>query len=93
MCERLLRSFKYELPGSGANRFTVDPGLIENPEKRLAELLEQGQRALAEELAAMVMAGLDAGAEGEQRDEDGDQQGDVRAADEVERLVDEVARC
>jgi endopeptidase Clp ATP-binding regulatory subunit ClpX len=54
VCERLLRSFKYELPGSGANRFTVDPGLIENPEKRLAELLEQGQRALAEELAAVA---------------------------------------
>ena len=48
--ERLLRSFKYELPGSGINRFTVDLSLIADPEKRLAELLEQGQRALAEEL-------------------------------------------
>ncbi|MGA3171049.1 MAG: AAA family ATPase [Chthoniobacteraceae bacterium] len=54
VCERLLRSFKYELPGSGVNRFTVDMGLIENPDKRLAELLEQGQRALAEELAAVA---------------------------------------
>jgi endopeptidase Clp ATP-binding regulatory subunit ClpX len=54
VCERLLRSFKYELPGSGVNRFTVDVVLIENPEKRLAELLEQGQRALAEELAAVA---------------------------------------
>jgi endopeptidase Clp ATP-binding regulatory subunit ClpX len=54
VCELLLRSFKYELPGSGVNRFTVDVGLIENPEKRLAELLEQGQRALAEELAAVA---------------------------------------
>ena len=54
VCELLLRSFKYELPGSGVNRFTVDPGLIENPGKRLAELLEQGQRALAEELAAVA---------------------------------------
>jgi len=51
VCERLLRSFKYELPGSGVNRFTVDVGLIGNPEKRLAELLEQGQRAITEELA------------------------------------------
>jgi endopeptidase Clp ATP-binding regulatory subunit ClpX len=50
VCERLLRSFKYELPGSGINRFTVDAALIANPEKRLAELLEQGQRAIAEEL-------------------------------------------
>jgi len=54
VCERLLRSFKYELPGSGVNRFTIDPGLIENPDKRLAELLEQGQRALTEELAAVA---------------------------------------
>jgi endopeptidase Clp ATP-binding regulatory subunit ClpX len=54
VCERLLRSFKYELPGSGVNRFTVDPGLIENPGKRLAELLEQGQRAIAQELAAVA---------------------------------------
>ncbi|HEX4085074.1 MAG TPA: AAA family ATPase [Chthoniobacteraceae bacterium] len=54
VCERLLRSFKYELPGSGVNRFTVDPVLIEDPDKRLAELLEQGQRAMAEELAAVA---------------------------------------
>jgi len=54
VCERLLRSFKYELPGSGVNRFTVDVGLIDDPEKRLTELLEQGQRALAEELAAVA---------------------------------------
>ncbi len=54
VCERLLRGFKYELPGSGVNRFTVDVGLIDNPEKRLGELLEQGQRALAEELGAVA---------------------------------------
>jgi len=54
VCELLLRSFKYELPGSGVNRFTVDLGLIADPEKRLAELLEQGQRALAEELGAVA---------------------------------------
>jgi hypothetical protein len=36
------------------NRFTVDVGLIDNPEKRLGELLEQGQRALAEELGAVA---------------------------------------
>jgi endopeptidase Clp ATP-binding regulatory subunit ClpX len=54
VCERLLRSFKYEIPGSGVNRFTVDMGLIGDPPKRLAELLEQGQRALAQELAAVA---------------------------------------
>jgi len=54
VCERLLRSFKYELPGSGVNRFTVDLALIDDPEKRLAELLEQGQRALEEELGAVA---------------------------------------
>ncbi len=42
VCERLLRSFKYELPGSGVNRFTVDLGLIENPEKRLGRIARAG---------------------------------------------------
>lgn len=54
VCERLLRSFKYELPGSGVNRFTVDLGLIDAPDKRLAELLVQGQQAMAEGLAAVA---------------------------------------
>ena len=54
VCERLLRSFKYELPGSGVNRITVDTGLIDQPDKRLAELLEQGHRAIAEDLAAVA---------------------------------------
>jgi endopeptidase Clp ATP-binding regulatory subunit ClpX len=54
VCERLLRGFKYELPGSGVNRFMVDVGLIDDPDKRLAELLDQGQKALAEELGAVA---------------------------------------
>jgi len=54
VCERLLRGFKYELPGSGVTRFTVDVELTENPDKRLAELMEQGQKAMAEELAAVA---------------------------------------
>ena len=31
VCERLLRDFKYELPGSGVNCFTVSPALIDHP--------------------------------------------------------------
>ena len=54
VCERLLRGFKYDLPGSGVNRFTVDVALIENPAARLAELLEQGQRHKVEELGAVA---------------------------------------
>jgi endopeptidase Clp ATP-binding regulatory subunit ClpX len=43
VCERILRNFKYELPGSGVVRFTVNAGLIENPGAALKRLLEEGR--------------------------------------------------
>ena len=39
VCERILRNFKYELPGSGVKRFTVDGLLIAEPSRVLQQLL------------------------------------------------------
>ena len=38
VCERILRDFKFELPGSGAAALRVDAALIERPVERLAEV-------------------------------------------------------
>lgn len=58
VCERLLRDFKFELPGSGVMSLRVDAGLIEDPAARLRGLLDSGRdeqarvlRAAAEEFA------------------------------------------
>src|SRR5581483_10897519 len=42
VCERILRQFKYELPGSGVTRFNVDADLIEQPDATLQKLLALG---------------------------------------------------
>lgn len=39
VCERILRNFKYELPGSDVRRFTVDALLIAEPQRTLQQLL------------------------------------------------------
>ena len=39
VCERILRDFKYELPGSEVKRFTVDGLLIAEPQRVLQQLL------------------------------------------------------
>lgn len=44
VCERILRDFKFELPGSGVNALRVDSSLIGNPEVRLVELRADGER-------------------------------------------------
>jgi len=44
VCERILREFKFELPGSGTNALRVDTALIEQPSARLAELRAGGAR-------------------------------------------------
>jgi endopeptidase Clp ATP-binding regulatory subunit ClpX len=41
--ERLLRDFKFEIPGSGVGRLRVDLELIERPDDRLRVLREQGR--------------------------------------------------
>ena len=54
VCERILRDFKFELPGSGATALRVDTPLIERPAERLSELRAGGERdrELAVRLAA-----------------------------------------
>ncbi|MGA1123746.1 MAG: AAA family ATPase [Chthoniobacterales bacterium] len=42
--ERILREFKFELPGSGVTALRVDAGLIERPLARLEELRAGGKR-------------------------------------------------
>ena len=54
VCERILRHFKYELPGSGVTRFTIDLKLIERPELALRTLLERGQEERTQALAAIA---------------------------------------
>ncbi|MEY3480830.1 MAG: hypothetical protein RIQ71_1605 [Verrucomicrobiota bacterium] len=44
VCERILREFKFELPGSGVTALRVDADLIDRPESRLAELRAGGER-------------------------------------------------
>jgi ATP-dependent protease Clp ATPase subunit len=43
VCERLLRDFKFELPGSGVTSLRVDMALIERPSERLAQLRASGE--------------------------------------------------
>jgi endopeptidase Clp ATP-binding regulatory subunit ClpX len=42
VCERILRDFKYELPGSGVTRFAVSEALIREPAETLRRLLAEG---------------------------------------------------
>jgi len=44
VCERLLRDFKFELPGSGVSALRINTALIERPLDRLAEVRAGGQR-------------------------------------------------
>jgi endopeptidase Clp ATP-binding regulatory subunit ClpX len=43
VCERLLRDFKFELPGTGVRSLRVDAALIDRPEDRLSELRASGR--------------------------------------------------
>ncbi len=54
ICEKLLRDFKFELPGSGVVELQVDEDLIDHPRERLAELLGQGRERLTQDLAGQV---------------------------------------
>ncbi len=51
VCERLLREFQYELPGSGATRLVVGKALTDDPSGALKALLAEGQTKLDEKLA------------------------------------------
>ncbi len=50
VCEKILRDFKYELPGSGVTHFAVDRALIEQSAETLKALLTAGGREKAREM-------------------------------------------
>lgn len=54
VCERILRDYKYELPGSTVRRFAVNAALVEQPQATLAHLLRQGQQQEERALAAVA---------------------------------------
>lgn len=54
VCEKILRQFKYELPGSGVTRFTVNVALIEQPAAVLSALLALGVQEKEKALAAIA---------------------------------------
>jgi len=55
VCEKILRDFKYELPGMGVAGFAVDGNLIEKPDIVLKELLDAG-REQREKKQALAIA-------------------------------------
>ncbi|MBS0657950.1 MAG: AAA family ATPase [Verrucomicrobia bacterium] len=46
VCERLLRDFQFELPGSGTEEFVIDAALLADPRSALQRLLAEGQQRL-----------------------------------------------
>lgn len=54
--EKILRDFKYELPGMGVAEFSINNRLIQEPAATLAELLEAGRERRGREQAAAVTA-------------------------------------
>jgi ATP-dependent protease Clp ATPase subunit len=54
VCERILRDFKFELPGSGIARFNVDAQLTSNPREALQRILSEGHREKAAALASIA---------------------------------------
>jgi ATP-dependent Clp protease ATP-binding subunit ClpX len=54
VCERILRDFKYELPGSGVARLTVDTKLMEEPGETLKRLLAEGHQEKEKAQAAVA---------------------------------------
>ena len=43
VCERLLRDFKYEFPGSGVKNFEITPEVLNNPAAAIGRLLQAGE--------------------------------------------------
>ena len=56
VCERLLRDFKFELPGTAVTEFKIDGDLVDGPDAALADLLAEagavGDSKIVGELAA-----------------------------------------
>lgn len=65
VCERLLRDFKFSLPGSGVKELIVDAAMIERPDERLEELCagaRQRETMVLRETAVEFFARLGIGA-------------------------------
>jgi endopeptidase Clp ATP-binding regulatory subunit ClpX len=58
VCEKLLRDFKYELPGAGVRSLEITPAVLENPQATISELLRAGEeetrRAQREAIASFA---------------------------------------
>lgn len=54
VCEAILRDFKYNLPGAGVARFTVNTRLIEQPEATLKQLLAEGLQEKEKAMTAVA---------------------------------------
>jgi endopeptidase Clp ATP-binding regulatory subunit ClpX len=54
VCEKILRDFKYELPGMGVTQLAVDAEMMERPSEVLQRLVEQGRERRVREEAATV---------------------------------------
>ncbi len=52
VCERILRPFKFELPGSGVEHFTVSLAVVMNPQQELQILLDTLQKKSASHVSA-----------------------------------------
>lgn len=51
VCERLLRDFKFYLPGAGVNSLRVDGDLVDHPAETLARTLEGGRSRMVDNMA------------------------------------------
>lgn len=54
VCERLLRHFKFELPGSSVDELVIDSALVENPEAALQRCLQSAVRFANPQVIAEV---------------------------------------
>jgi endopeptidase Clp ATP-binding regulatory subunit ClpX len=52
--ERILRDYKFHLPGAGVERFEVTPELVRDPSSELKVLLNKGRKNLAEQRAEVI---------------------------------------
>lgn len=54
VCERLLRDFKFELPGTSISELIIDDALVENPAETLSKCLEDGGDLVDQKAASEV---------------------------------------
>lgn len=45
ICERLMRDFKYELPGAGVHSLEINTSVLQNPSGSISEMLKLGEEA------------------------------------------------